>query len=176
MKLLTELLRALNYGMDYVRANAWHIFLLLVALYILKDQGAHETTWDETHCLDFLKMRASVKVDVAHNSLFLLVAQNRAAVKLRRSASGKSLSSSSKNNRDEEIRRVREQQQELLNERAKIAAEERKKKEAEEKERKNKGRKINPLPSPTETPRRAGAFNPMQPWTSSGGGGGGGYK
>jgi hypothetical protein len=39
MNLLSDLLHAANSAMDYVRANSWHVLLLLVALYVLKRQG-----------------------------------------------------------------------------------------------------------------------------------------
>lgn len=39
MKLLVDLLNAFNHGISHVKANAWYIFLLLVTVYIVKDQG-----------------------------------------------------------------------------------------------------------------------------------------
>lgn len=39
MKFVNDLLHAVNDGIDYFRSNSWHLFLLIVALYVLKGQG-----------------------------------------------------------------------------------------------------------------------------------------
>lgn len=161
---LNDILRSVNYGIEQARSNAWYIFLLIISIYLVRDQFKK------------LSYRASgITLGTSGNS------------------TDRTTKSIARNTREEEMHQARLRQQEILNQKAKEALEQRRellKKKAmnddpsSEPKQSNDGKSqttsttkkhsakqssktTTSKPKTTPTP----GYNPMQPWSASASGG-----
>ena len=190
--ILNDIIRPLNYGIEQLRSNSWYIFLLILSIYVVRDQCKYLLSVCLWHGWLYVLVHSSSTSNTSYINL-------RTVKKIRSRASGVALGTSgnstdrnstfkARSKREEEMHQARLRQQEILNQKAKDALELQrellKKKPSEPKPTNDSTNqttsattKYATKPSSTATTSKSkttttsSGFNPMQPWSASAGGG-----